>query len=153
VDQELLEWQTVTFAGSEVAFSYPAVTPQGQTVERVVEQARDHRGDIERMHLSSPDKHELYVEVIRFRDLSAQEEYERHRSHLEQRLGEGSVTPLNETTFGERPAWTYGFRWDDGERSVLSLEVDGDTYRILWNPRSELNSKVVATMVVRSESE
>ena len=105
------------------------------------------------MHLNSPDKHELYVEVVRFRDLSPQEEYERHRPHLEQRFGAGSLTPLKETTFGEDPAWTYGFRWEDSERSVLSLEVDGDTYRILWNPRSDLNSQVVATVVVRSESE
>ena len=37
VDQKPLDWQTVTFAGSEVAFRYPAVTPQGQTVERVDE--------------------------------------------------------------------------------------------------------------------
>jgi hypothetical protein len=43
------------------------------------------------------------------------------------------------------------FRWEDSERSVLSLEVDGDTYRILWNSRSELNSQVAATVVVRSD--
>ena len=62
------------------------------------------------------------------------------------------MTPLNETTFGDLPAWAYGFRWSGGERSVLSLKVERDTYRILWNPRSHLNSQVVATLVVRSES-
>ena len=42
-------WEKVTFVGSGVAFAYPTVTPQGQTVDRVDEQARDHRGDIERV--------------------------------------------------------------------------------------------------------
>ena len=146
-----LDWQTVAFAGSAVAFRYPEVTPQGQTVERVDEQAFDQRGDIERVPLSSPDNPELYVEDTHCREVSPQEEYERHGRYLEQRFGTDSVMPLDETTFGERPAWTYGFRWDDGERSVLSLEVDGDTYRILWNPHSDLNGQVVATVVVSSQ--
>ena len=152
MDQKSQGWQTITLGGSAVAFMCPEVTPQGQTVERENKRTRDHRGDIERVHLSSPDNHELYVEVIRFRDLSPQEEYERHRPHLEKRFGADSVTPLNETTFGDLPAWAYGFRWSGGERSVLSLEVERDTYRLLWNPRSHLNSQVVATLVVRSES-
>ena len=146
MDEPPSDWESVAFAGSAVGFRYPAVTPQGQTVERVDETANDHRGDIERVHLSSPDKQELYVEGIRFRGLSPQDEHERHRAYLEQRFGAGSVTPLSETSHGEQPAWEYSFRWKDGERSVLLLELDGDTYRILWNPRSELNLRVVATV-------
>ncbi len=141
-------WENVTFDGSAVALMHPTVTPQGQTVERVEEQAQDHRGDIERVHLSSPDRHELYVEVVRFRELSPNDEYERHKPHLEHRFGAGAVTPLAETAFNGRQAWVYAFSWDDGERSVLSLQVDGDTYRVIWNPRSDLNNQVVATLAV-----
>jgi hypothetical protein len=140
------DWQTVRFEGTTVEFRYPVVTPQGQTAERVDERAKDHRGDIERVHVSSPDGHELYVEVARFRDLSPQDEYEGHRPYLQQRFGPDSVTPLTETTFGERPAWAFEIRADEHDRSVLLFQLDEDTFRVIWNPRSDLNSEVVATL-------
>jgi hypothetical protein len=49
---------------------------------------------------------------------------------------------------GDRHAWTYGFRWERGERVVLLLQVDDDTYRVIHDPRSELNAEVVATLRV-----
>ena len=129
-------------------FSYPAVTPQGHAVERTEERIRDHRGDLERIHLTSRESRELYLEVVRFRDLAPQDEYLRHRPHLEQRFGADSVTELTETSLREWPAWAYAFRWDDGERSVLLLQVDGGTYRIIYDPRSELNAEVIATLTI-----
>lgn len=129
-------------------FSYPLVTPEGHPVERAEEQAVDHRGDIERVHLTSRDSRELYVEVVRFRELAPQDEYLQHRRYLDRRFGADAITPLTEMSLRERPAWTYGFRWDDEERSVLSLHVAGDTYRVIYDPRSGLNNQVLATLTV-----
>jgi hypothetical protein len=148
MDQVPSDWEAVTFTGAAVGLRYPTVTPQGQTVERVEKQAQDHRGDIERVHQSSPDPFELYIEVVRFRDPSPQGEYERHKPHLEQRFGAGSVTQLTEKTDGQRKAWAYAFQWDEGERSVLSFQVAEDTYRVIWNPLSDLNSRVVGTFAI-----
>ncbi len=100
------------------------------------------------MHLRSPGSPELYVEVVRFQDLAPRDEHLHHKPSLERRFGAGSVTALTETTLAERPAWAYAFRWDEGERSVRLLEVAGDTYRILFDPRSELNAQVVETVTV-----
>jgi hypothetical protein len=141
-------WERYALAESGVGFSYPPVTPQGQTVEKEEERADDHRGRIERVHLSSPDRHELYFEVIRFHDMSPREEYERHRPALERQFGAGAVTPLTETTFGERPAWAHGISKKDGQRSVLYLALGNDTVRIIWNPRSDLNAEILATLSV-----
>jgi hypothetical protein len=141
-------WQRFRRPGFRVEFSYPAVTPQGHGAERVEEQAVDHRGDIERVHISSREGGELYVEVVRFRELAPQDEYLRHRSYLERRVGADAVTELTETTLQGRPAWAYGFRWDEGERSVLSLQVASDTYRVIYDPRSELNAEVLATLTL-----
>ena len=141
-------WERFTRPGFSVEFGYPAVTPQGHAAERVEEQAVDHRGDIERVHISSRDGGELYVEILRFRDLAPQDEYLEHRAYLERRFGADAVTELTETSLVGRPAWFYGFRWDEGERSVLSLEVASDTYRIIYDPRSELNAEVLATLTV-----
>ena len=129
-------------------FSYPAVTPKGHAVERTEERTEDHRGDMERVHLTSRDSRELYVEVVRFRELAPQDEYLHHRPYLEQRFGADSVTALAETSLREWPAWAYAFRWNEGERSVLLLQVASDTYRIIYDPRSELNAQVIATLTV-----
>jgi hypothetical protein len=34
------------------------------------------------------------------------------------------------------------------ERSVLLLRVGRDTYRIIYDPRSELNTEVIATLTI-----
>ncbi len=129
-------------------FSYPAVTPLGHDVTRNDEPF----GDFPRVHLSSPESQELYVEVVRFTGLSPEDEYREHRRYLEQRFGADAVTALTETTLANQPAWTYAFRWPDGERAVFSLSVAGDTFRFIYDPRSELNAHVLATVVSSDSS-
>jgi hypothetical protein len=142
------DWQRFSNPRFRVEFSYPDPTPQGQEVERREQHVHDDRGEMERVHLSSPASGELYVEVARFVAIAPQDEYEDHRPSLEHRFGEGSVTELRETTLLEQPAWTYAIRWPEAERAVLLLHLGGDTYRIIYDPRSELNDQVLATLSV-----
>jgi hypothetical protein len=146
VESEPPDWQRFTRPEFAIGFSYPAVTPQRQTVERDEQPFRDYA----RVHLSSPDRQELYLEVVRFHDMAPRDEYQHHRPYLEKRFGADSITPLTETTLRGRPAWAYAFRWDEAERSVeravLLLEIDGDTYRVIYDPRSALNAQVLATI-------
>ena len=147
-EEEPAGWQWVKRPGFRAEFSYPRGTPQGHAVERTEERVEDHRGDMERVHLTSRDSGELYVEVVRFRGLAPEDDYLGHRRYLEQRFGADSVTALRETSVRERPAWAYDIRWDEGERSVLMFHVAGDTYRIIYDPRSRLNAQVVATLTI-----
>lgn len=146
------DWHRFTRPGFRLELSYPAVTPQGQAVERTEEEAEDHRGHIERVHLSSPDRSELYVEVARFHGITPDDEYGNHGSYLKQRFGEDFVTGLTATTLQGLPAWTYAFRWDEEgrpmERAALLLHVAGDTYRVIYDPRSKLNDEVIATITI-----
>jgi hypothetical protein len=142
------EWRRLAQRGFGVDLRYPAVTPQGHDVERSEERANDHRGDLERVHLRSPASGEVYVEVVRFRGLTPEQEYSRHRPSLERRSGAGSVTALSETTVQGRPARAYAFRWDDGERAVLLVQVGDDTYRVIHDPRSPLNAEILATFAL-----
>ena len=142
------DWER--FAGFGVQFSYPLTTPQGQPAERIEQLVSDHRGEMERVHVHSPDRQELYVEVARFRGITPQEEYANHSPYLVQRFG--AVSELTGTTLSGRPAWTYSFGWDeDGrsmERKALLFQVGSDTYRIISDPRSELNEQVIATITI-----
>jgi hypothetical protein len=140
---------TTTLAVVEPSFrvtlDFPSVTPQGHAVEQVpVERPLGGRG----IHATSPGSAELYVELVRFQDLAPEDEYLSHKSFLEQRFGTGAVTELAQTTLQGLSAWSYGFRWEDGERSVLLLRVDDDTYRVIHDPRAPLNADVVATLRV-----
>ena len=144
-------WQRVEPEGFALTLDHPAVTPQGVTVERADERVADHpvAGRFERVHLTSPGSGEVYGEVARFPGRTPQDEHATHRPHLEHRFGAGSVSELSETIAAGRQAWTYGLRWDGGERSVLLIEVDGDTYRVIHDPRSDLNAEIVGTLAVR----
>jgi len=141
-------WQRFKRPGFVVEFSYPRVTPQGHAVEQVEEHGQDHRGDIERLHLSSPKSGELYFEVARFRELAPKDDYLSHAKYLAQRFGPDSVSPLHETTIAGRQAWTYSISWPDHERSVVMLYLGGDTYRFIYDPGSELNHRVIATLTI-----
>jgi hypothetical protein len=140
-------WKHLAREGFGLDFSYPAITPRGQVVERDEE---PFIGQYARVHLSSPDRQELYLEVVRFYDLAPQDEYRHHRPHLEERFGADAITELTPTKLGERPAWTYTFRWDEGdrvvERSALLLQAGSDTYRLIYDPRSELTALVISTL-------
>jgi hypothetical protein len=147
---ETSHWERFTHPGFKVEVRYPAVTPQGHEVERAEERIERHPvvGDYERVHLTSRGSEELYVEVARFAERTPEEEYELHRPYLTQRFGTGSVSELTNTKLGQVPAGAYGFRWDEGERSVLLLHVARDTYRATYDPRSALNARVIATLTV-----
>jgi hypothetical protein len=144
------DWQRFTHPRFRVEFRYPDVTPRGRPVKRIEEQVDDHRGEMERVHISSPDRRELYFELARFGGITPKDEYANHKQYLEQRFGADSITALTETSLQDRPAWTYAFRWDGEEgpkeRAALLLQVGDDTYRVIYDPRSALNDQVIATL-------
>lgn len=115
--------------------------PEGD-VARDDEPFRQH----ERIHLSSPDKRTLYLEVVWFRGLTPEDEYREHRPHLERRFGPDGVTGLVETELRGRPAWRYSFSGDGIERAAILLPVGGDTYRFIYDPRSDVNTQILATI-------
>jgi hypothetical protein len=138
-------WQRFARPDFGLEFSYPEVTPKGQAVERDDEPFREYA----RVHLSSPDREELYLEVVRFHDLAPEEEYETHRFYLDRRFGENAVSVLTETSLHGRRAWAYSFRWEDRERAVTLVRANSETYRIIHNPRSSLNDDLIASITFR----
>jgi hypothetical protein len=146
VESEVSGWKRFVRPGFLLEFRYPDPTPHGRTVVRDEQSFRGYA----RVHLSSPDRRELYLEVVRFHDLASQDEYRQHKPYLEQQFGADSVSSLTETVLRDWPASAYRFRWtEEGrsvERSVLLLQVAGETYRLIFDPRSELNARVIATL-------
>ena len=136
-------WHVFDDPRFELRFRYPDPTPRGRTVTP----SEGGYSEGLRMHFASAER-ELYVEVVRFPLLPHDEEYRRHRAYLEGRFGERAVTQLADATLAGRPAHTYAFSWPEGRRIALLLSTAAWTYRVIYNPDSELNARVIETFEV-----
>ena len=101
-----------------------------------------------RVHLVARQGREVYVEVFQFPNLTPGAEYARHRADLEQRFGPGAVGDLQASSLGTLAGWSYAFHWETGERAVMLLPIDGDTYRLISDPRAPLNNQILATVAL-----
>ncbi len=135
-------WQIFSEPQYKIQLKYPNPTPQGFTVEKIGSQ----RNDTRRVHFSSKGSSELYFEVVKLLNLEPDEEYQLHKSFLLQNFEKLTITELQRTLVGTYSALTYAFTWPQKERKVILLQNGGATYRILYDPCSELNHQVVATI-------
>jgi hypothetical protein len=90
VESEVSRWKRFARPGFLIEFSYPEPTPNGQAVDRDEKSFRGYA----RVHLSSRDRRELYLEVVRFHDLTPEDEYLSHKPYLAQRFGADSISSL-----------------------------------------------------------
>lgn len=136
------DWQLPKDSRFALQFRFPPTTSQGYPVDKTESQ---HDEGV-RVHFFSRDSQELYFEVTRYYALRAQVEYEPHKVDLEKRLDEIRITDLEQITWKSLPAYEYSFVWNQGARSVLFVQRNGSTYRILYDPRSLLNIQVLSTL-------
>jgi hypothetical protein len=136
------DWQRFKDSQFSLLFKYPEETPQGHFVDK----AESLQGESIRIHLASRDSKELYFEVTKYQDLPAQMEYHQYREKLEQRFSELIITELKEMIWKSHPTSEYSFEWKQGARSVLLVRRDDATYRILYDPRSPLNTQILSTI-------
>ena len=125
-----------------LGFQYPETTPQGHFVE-VTENQEEN---IVRAHFRSKDSHEVYFEITKYPNLSAQMEYERHKENLEKKPERVVVTDLKEIRCMVQTAYEYSLRWSRGSRIIRLIEIENVTYRILYDPKSHLNVQMLSTL-------
>jgi len=130
------QWQTLALPTFALRFQVPDTTPNGHPVEM----------DEVRLHFRSSGSNEVYFEVTRHLHVSAQESYARETHFLRERFAEVTVTPLQASTVAEQPAFTFSFRWTEGQRTVVLIEQAAALYRIIYDPRSPYNLEMLATI-------
>lgn len=126
-----------------VRFRYPNPTPQGYPVEvRETDQA-----GLLRAHLVSNDSQEIYFELTRYSDISAQAAYAELEAALKGRFGKDVImSELQDGTLAGLPVLECAFRWPQGERRVIFVQRDEALYRLLYNPQSPLNEQILAAV-------
>ena len=135
-------WLHFTDPRFALGFEYPEITNHGHLVEWTESEEKD----IVRVHFRSKDSREVYFEITKYQDLSAQMEYVRHKENLEKRPEGFAVTDLKEIHWMSQPAYEYSVRWSKGSRIVRLLETDNSTYRFLYDPYSPLNFQILLTL-------
>ncbi len=131
-------WNTFSLPGFALQFQYPDTTPQGHAVEM----------DDVRVHFRSYDSEEAYFEVSRYARLSVAAVYEREKGFVTDQLQGGEVTELRAIALGAQPAHAFSIRWEGGERVVILIEHQAYVYRFIYDPRSQLNRQVLATVKI-----
>lgn len=135
-------WHVFNDSRFALSFKYPGETPQGHLVEQIEGQ----KNDALRIHFISKERKELYIEVTKYHALPARVEYAQHKRELENRFEELYITELRTTVWKSLPAYEYSFEWSQDARSVILVERNDITYRILYDPRSPLNTQVLSTI-------
>lgn len=135
-------WYEFRDSSFSLVFKYPESTPEGSTVE----QTESSSGDLARVHFVSRDSGELYFEITKYRDLHPEQEYEQHSAALRKRFAKMSITDLQVSDWNSLVAYEYSFAWDQGVRSVILIERGDGLYRILYDPRSVLNVRLLSTV-------
>ena len=137
--QDWLHFSDPRFA---LGFQYPELTPQGHFVEGTESEEKD----IVRVHFRSKDSREVYFEITKYQDLSAQMEYQRHKENLEKRPEGFAVGDLKEIRWMSQSAYEYSIKWSQAARVARLIENENTTYRILYDPYSPLNVQIFSTL-------
>jgi len=133
-----------------IAIDVPASAPSGAPVE-VTEV--HHDDGTHRLHAQTGDRSEVYVEVLSFPGrIDHRAALEDQRASLAARDPGGVVGPLRSDRLLDRPA--TGFEFDgvlDGQprqRRFVLVDLGPRTVRVVSDPSSVLNEKIVATLRV-----
>ena len=128
--------------------TFPKLTPSGQAVSV---QTGVRRG-AHVMHAETHDQHELYFEVTTYPSRRNHAELVADQlAFLRDRAPDGRTTPpaagrvgrFNGTTFDFAGTLQGRFK----ERRFLFVDVDGRTYRVVFDPTSGLNASMLDRLV------
>lgn len=130
-------------------FHAPEPTPTGQPVQIL----RDEGDGTHRVHVLSPDESELYFEVVAYSQRIAHPEaVAQQQRFLAEHSPDGAYAPAQARTVKSLPATEFGFqgtlngRWK--VRRFLFVDTAARTYRIIYDPISDLNAQVLDSLMI-----
>lgn len=135
-------WRLFRDARFSLQFKYPRLATDSEPVELVETQQHG----MLRVHILAPKSREVYFEVSKYDLLAAESEYQRHKEYLPKQFQPLAISELKEIVCASLPASEYTFEWDQGIRTVILVEREDVTYRILYNPSFSVNFQILSTM-------
>jgi len=142
--QEAVEtgWKVLSHPKLSITLQYPDPTPQGHSVSI---NERLGIGSF-RIHLTSDDSDEVYFEIGQYFNLPRQSAVE---TFLNEITVGGAGIKIGETVeiqFASTVACQFSVQWPEKTRLILFIEQGETLYRIIYNPASPINKKVLETL-------
>jgi hypothetical protein len=144
----LSSWSTHSDRDHHFSLRYPEEISGEPVTTRHTEENGLHR-----VHLQSLDQSELYFEVVSYdQTVDHQQGIQKQRNDLSERSPDGTFTAEVEQDVGSIMANGFDFegflegRWK--VRRFLYLDGPDRTYRIVFDPTSELNVEVLGTFAL-----
>ena len=137
------QWQRFSDPAFGVTFSFPDSTPEGFRIKKQIRKT----GELNRIHLSSPESGELYFELSCYPNgLDPKTGRQQLVDENKQRFQDIKATSLEEASVAAIPAQLFTFTWREASRHVLFFEIDRAAYRIIFDPQSHLNHQILSTV-------
>lgn len=144
--------EIITDTEHDYSLRIPTTTPTGQPVDIV----KDQREGAHRVHAQSPDASELYFEILSAPGLINHEEaVAQQKAFLSSQSSDAAITATKQSevhSFGTTEfdfEGTLGGRWK--VRRFIFLDSALHTYRIVYDPRSEVNQQILDSLVIQIE--
>ncbi len=137
------QWHRFSDPDFGVTFSFPDSSPAGYEIKRKLWKT----GEMNRIHLSSPESSELYFELTCYlKELDPERGRKMLVDENRQRFQNFNATPLEESSAAPVPAQSFTFSWREAARHVLFFDFNKLTYRIIFDPQSQLNHQILSTV-------
>jgi hypothetical protein len=140
----------ITDSEHNYSVQIPNTTPKGQPVEILMDQ---HEGT-HRVHAQSPDSSDLYFEIVSApRLINHEEAVAQQKAFLSSQSSDAAITAAKHSLVGNFDATEFGFegtlggRWK--VRHFIFLDSAVRTYRIIYDPRSQVNEQILDSLVIQ----
>ena len=129
--------------GSRWQFQVPEITGRAQSTEIT----RDTHKGMVKVHAHTPDLFELYFEVVSYPGkLDHQPLIEKQKPFIEQAFTNVSFSEINSSTLKGLPTTEFTFESEEKSRRFIYIEDASRSYRVIFNPLSDLNRDVLDSL-------
>ena len=138
-------WITYSHQNFPVGLKYPNPTPLGNVVT-INEQSGPSRF---RAHFVSSGSDEVYFEVGSYVGLTVTQAIDDFLTDISGRFENLEVGEMERITFKNFSAHRFSIRWPGKERVILFIEKEDALYRIIHDPASPINGKMLDSLEFR----
>lgn len=128
---------------------FPSTSPSGDEVTVV----KGQRDGMHRIHVHTADERTVYFEVVSYpTQIDRDEAAAGQRRSLTERSANGVLSDVVQTVIHSYPALEFRFEGTlqgrDKVRRFLFVESPIRTYRLIYDPRSELNERILDSVTM-----
>ena len=139
------DWISYSHQSLSVTLRYPNPTPSGNSVSiREISSQSSFRA-----HFVSDGSNDVYFEVARYSSLTAEQAINDFLKDVSQRINGLEASDVEVFMFRSYPAHRFTIHWAAKERVVLFIEKDDALYRIIHDPTSMINKRMLESIEFR----